>query len=58
MDGRIPGQVICVPGSISKGFEYVDGKIVMVSDTEVYGFSKKGSHKEETKAEHRSIYRS
>lgn len=42
MDGRIlPGQVICVPGSISKGFEYVDGKIVMVSDTEVYGFSKK-----------------
>src|SRR5690606_25053239 len=37
----LPGQIVAVPGSISKGFEYVDGKFVLISDREVYGFSKK-----------------
>ena len=42
MEGELlPGQIVAVPGSISKGFEYVDGKFVLISDREVYGFSKK-----------------
>lgn len=36
----LPGKVIGVPGSLAKGFEYVDGKFVVVSDREVHGFSK------------------
>ena len=42
MEGELlPGQVVGIPGSISKGFEYVDGKFVIISDREVYGFSRK-----------------
>jgi len=44
LEGEVlPGQVIIVPGSISKGFEYPDGKFVLVSDSEIYGISKRRS---------------
>jgi transcription-repair coupling factor (superfamily II helicase) len=36
-----PGQAIIVPGTLSKGFEYMDGRFVLVSDQEIYGVQKK-----------------
>ena len=42
LEGEVlPGQVVIVPGSINKGFEYPDGKFVLVSDREIYGRSKR-----------------
>ncbi|MDD4680143.1 MAG: transcription-repair coupling factor [Clostridia bacterium] len=32
-----PGQIIALPGSLSKGFEYTEGRFVLVSDQEIYG---------------------
>mgnify|MGYP001437816159 CR=1 FL=1 len=36
-----PGQVVIVPASLSKGFEYLDGRFVLVSDQEIYGTQKR-----------------
>ena len=37
----LPGQVVLMPGSLSKGFEYTDARFVLVSDQEIYGVHKK-----------------
>lgn len=36
-----PGQVALIPGTLSKGFEYIDAKFVIVSDKEIYGVQRK-----------------
>ncbi|MGB9679036.1 MAG: transcription-repair coupling factor [Thermoanaerobacteraceae bacterium] len=35
------GQIVLYPGSLSKGFEYVDAKFAVISDKEIFGQSKK-----------------
>ncbi len=46
--GHVPkGQIVVLPGSISAGFEYPEGRFVIVSDREIYGA---GKHKRATKA--------
>ena len=35
-----PGQIITLPGSLSKGFEYTEGRFVLISDQEIYGTQK------------------
>jgi transcription-repair coupling factor (superfamily II helicase) len=42
MDADIhPGQITIIPGTLSKGFEYMEGRFVLVSDQEIYGVQKK-----------------
>ncbi|HHY81821.1 MAG TPA: transcription-repair coupling factor [Clostridiales bacterium] len=36
-----PGQIVIVPASLSKGFEYLEGRFVLVSDQEIYGTQKR-----------------
>ncbi|MGI6571745.1 MAG: transcription-repair coupling factor [Caldicoprobacterales bacterium] len=36
----LPGQILISSGSLSKGFEYVDGRFVLISDQELYGTRK------------------
>ncbi len=36
-----PGQVIVIPGTLSKGFEYTESHFVLVSDQEIYGAHKR-----------------
>jgi transcription-repair coupling factor (superfamily II helicase) len=36
-----PGQINIIPGTLSKGFEYIEGRFVLVSDQEIYGVQKK-----------------
>jgi len=55
-DGEIvPGQVIVIPGSISKGFEYSEGKFVLVSDNEIYGVAKRRNRVKPSKAKRKKI---
>ncbi len=35
-----PGQIAILPGSLSKGFEYMEGQFVLVSDKELFGTQK------------------
>lgn len=37
----LPGQIAIVPGSLSKGFEYTDGRFVLISDQELFGSRKR-----------------
>ena len=37
----LPGQVIVMPGTLSKGFEYPDVRFALVSDKEIYGVQKR-----------------
>ncbi len=42
MEGNIlPGQIVIVPKSLRKGFEYPEGHFVLVSDQEIYGVRRK-----------------
>lgn len=42
--GEIPkGQVIIAPGSISKGFEYTEGRFVLVGDKDIHGTQKRST---------------
>lgn len=36
-----PSQVVIVHGSLSKGFEYIEGHFVLISDQEIYGVQKR-----------------
>ena len=45
----LAGQVVIVPGTVSKGFEYPDGKFVLVSDREIYGVSKRKNQAKRSK---------
>ena len=36
-----PGQIAILPGSLSKGFEYLEGRFVLVSDQELFGTQKR-----------------
>jgi transcription-repair coupling factor (superfamily II helicase) len=36
-----PGQVVALPGTLSKGFEYYDARFAIVSDKEIYGVQKR-----------------
>lgn len=37
----LPGQTAIVPGSLSKGFEYMEGRFVLISDRDLYGRQKR-----------------
>jgi len=37
----LPGQIAAVSGSLSKGFEYTEGRFVLISDHELFGTQKR-----------------
>lgn len=37
----LPGQIIILEGSLTKGFEYYAGKFIVITDREIFGVSKK-----------------
>ncbi|NMA94435.1 MAG: transcription-repair coupling factor [Clostridiales bacterium] len=37
----VPGQIVGIQSDISRGFEYIDGKLVVISHREIHGFSSK-----------------
>lgn len=51
----LPGQVIIVPGSISKGFEYPEGRFVLVSDHEIYGVTKRKTKSKPSKVKRKKL---
>lgn len=39
------GQVVIVPGELKKGFEYYDNKILVLTESEIFGSFRKKTHK-------------
>lgn len=48
-ESLMTGQVVIVQGSLRKGFEYVDMKYIMITDSEIYGVHKKKKQKTKRK---------